>query len=194
MSIHSQDDPTLPRFSPTRAASRTSLNRNSPSYSASRISETGPDTKQNMLTTRIKSAESSEPGPVGFRAAEAFVRPTPIATHGDVISFGFSLAKCEFHLELVADNPTQDNTPTEVFLPEFHFPQDQMIVEISGGKWTLVHDEVAGTGVQVLKWWHAEGEQSLTVKGITHKLALTAGEAEETSYLDQCKEKGCLLM
>lgn len=117
----------------------------------------------------------------GFRAAEAYVRPAPIAVHGDVVSFGFDLRNCVFTLNLSGPTSTKETAPTEIFLPEWHFPNTGTSVEVTGGKWTIsIIDEK-----QTLRWWHAEGEQKITVKGVRQKLGTIAGADDEDGYLRQ---------
>jgi hypothetical protein len=127
----------------------------------------------------------------GYRAAEAYIRPSPIGTVGKLLQSGFDLRNCTFTFKLVAEKPTAENKPTEIFLPECHFPKDKCTVEVSGGKWSIGHfDEDCGLA-QKLKWWHAEGEQMIKVTGMKMNLqsnpAGGAGE-EELGYLDQCQE------
>jgi len=129
-----------------------------------------------------------------FRAAEAYVRPTPVATAGEVVSFGFDLRNCEFKLALVASGPAGEGAPTEMFLPEYHFPRDHIEVGVSGGRWELRAEDANGEAVQVLRWWHAAGEQSIKVKGPKRRLGLAMGKEEEEGLLDRCREKGCLVM
>lgn len=129
-----------------------------------------------------------------FRAAEAYVRPTPVTTHGDVDSFGFDLRNCEFKLDLVASGSTKEDAPTEIFLPEYHFPRDHVEVHTSGGKWEIRPEDANGEAVQILKWWHAEGEQSIRIKGPKRRLGLSMGKEEEEGFLDRCREKGCSVM
>lgn len=156
---------------------------------SSNLSAETPSTLSQTLSNEEMSATESasqEPGKSGYRAAEAFVRPWPDAVHGSVTSFGFDLRSCTFTLQLTAPTSTTDTAPTEVFLPEWHFPATGTAVEVSGGKWAIsVEDEV-----QKLKWWHAEGDQAMTVKGLVRKLGTpTANEGEE-GYLEQCQSQG----
>src|ERR1700733_6707726 len=44
----------------------------------------------------------------GFRAAEAYVRPSPITAVGTILSYGFDLRNCIFTLRLRADEPGPD--------------------------------------------------------------------------------------
>jgi hypothetical protein len=142
----------------------------------------------------LSDSVSREPGKLGFRAAEAFVRPWPNAVHGSVTSFGFDLKNCTFTLALNATSPTSETVPTEIFLPEWHFPATSTAVEVSGGKWAIsVESEV-----QKLKWWHAEGDQTITVKGLMRKLGTPMTNEGEEGYLEQCQSQGwnvnCTLM
>jgi hypothetical protein len=96
-----------------------------------------------------------------------------------------------------------EDKPTEIFLPEFHFPRDRCDVVVSGGRWSISNDdsggiigEATGTGtgmIQVLKWWHAKGEQSIKVQGVPNRSMALAGE-EEAGYLDQCQPSKCSVM
>jgi hypothetical protein len=66
---------------------------------------------------------------------------------------------------------------------------------VSGGKWSISNDDGEGGGViQILKWWHREGEQTLKVTGVrSASQAILAGE-EEAGYLDQCQQTKCSVM
>ncbi|KAI5196351.1 hypothetical protein E4T39_07845 [Aureobasidium subglaciale] len=149
LSIYSVDDKQLPS-SPEVDSS--TYNPESPSYSEDRMSAS-------------KTPSINSDG-VGMRAAEAYVRPTQTATHGRVVSHGFDLKNCVFQLTLSAPSATSEDAPTEVFLPEFHFPQGKTEVEVLGGKWKISVDETQGATQQVLRWWHAAGEQKLTVRAL----------------------------
>ncbi len=131
----------------------------------------------------------------GLRAAEAFIRPTPIAVHGDLSSYGFNLKTCTFKLSLSAPSSTAEDVPTVCYLPEFHFPSGQTTVEVSGGKWTISSEENgAGAIQQILRWWHAEGDQDITVKGVVRKAGGVLGTEEDEGYLQQCQKQACLVM
>lgn len=131
----------------------------------------------------------------GFRAAEAYVRPSPIYTIGEILSYGFDLRNCIFTLSLRSPTAATDLVATEIFLPEVHFPRDRCEVVVSGGKWSISNDEGENGGViQVLKWWHREGEQTLKVTGVrSASQAILAGE-DEAGYLDQCQQSKCSVM
>lgn len=131
----------------------------------------------------------------GFRAAEAYVRPSPIATAGKVKTYGFDLRNSTFNLVVSAHAATTPDAPTEVFLPDFHFPRDELDVEVTGGKWEIRVDDTDHGPVQRLKWWHAEGEQTMKVKGTTRRAAgAMVGREEEWGYLDQCRQAQCSVM
>jgi hypothetical protein len=127
----------------------------------------------------------------GYRAAEAFVRPHPIAVHGDITSHGFDLRSCTFSLSLSAASPTEKDAPTHVFLPDWHFPSSETSVEVSGGKWSIeIKDDQ-----QTLSWWHMEGNQTITVKGLVRKQGAAVGSTgEDEGYLEQCQRTACTVM
>lgn len=129
-----------------------------------------------------------------MRAAEAYVRPTPVYTHGRMVSHGFDLAKCVFELSLEAEASTPEDIPTEIFLPEYHFPPGKTEIEVTGGKWTISVDENEGGLQQKLKWWHAAGEQKLKATGLKRRQGAGVGSRDEDSYIDVCKQKGCVMM
>jgi hypothetical protein len=183
--------------------SRASLDTNSPSYSQSQSAETlnvSPENLKKTLSSDNMSIQSSigktKDGDVkGLRAAEAFVRPTPVAVHGDISSFGFDLRNCTFHLSLSAPSSTREEVPTVVYLPDFHFPAGQTSVEASGGKWRISSEDHNGATVQILRWWHAEGDQTMTVKGVVRKQGgAMLGVEEDEGYLQQCQRQACMVM
>lgn len=124
----------------------------------------------------------------GYRAAEAFIRPTPTFVAGDIVDYGFDLRQCKFQLKLNAPKSTGQDAPTVVFLPEYHFPKDLCDVQVSAGKWEISHDEDEGTMLQRLKWWHPADEQELQIIGLVRKYNVPQGSAEEAGYLEQCQE------
>lgn len=179
-------------------------------------------TPANLKRTMTNASISSTPtvskpelsSAPGYRAAEAFVRPTPTVVAGKVTKYGFDLRKCEFALKFDArDAAAADDAPTVVFLPEFHFPRDRCTVEVSSGRWEIVWDDgvgdvddsaVAGEegaegggggggGLQLqwLRWWHdGKGEQTLKVNGLVRQHNVQEGTAEELGYLQQCYQYG----
>lgn len=151
-----------------------------------------PDNLKRALTNpSISSAPSLKDPEItnapGYRAAEAFVRPTPTVVAGDVVSSGFNLRQCTYELKLSAPAQASDEAPTIVVLPEYHFPKDQCQVTVSSGKWELSTDDDEGTPIQRLRWWHAEGEQSMRINGLVRKHNVPEGTAEEAGYLEQCQ-------
>ncbi|THV66465.1 glycoside hydrolase [Aureobasidium pullulans] len=199
LSIYSADDKQLPTSPEVDSAT---YNPESPSYSEGRTSgdaSVSPSILKRTLSVDRMSASrtpSVNSEGVGMRAAEAYVRPTQTATHGRVVSHGFDLKNCVFHLTLSAPSSTAEDAPTEIFLPEYHFPQGKTEVEVLGGKWKISVDETQGASQQVLRWWHAAGEQKLTVKGLKRRQGTAIGSEAEAGYLDQCKETGksCTVM
>ncbi|KAE9981981.1 hypothetical protein BLS_006733 [Venturia inaequalis] len=194
LSIHSKDDHPLPKLNRLTAQSNANLNTDSPSYSraaSSEVSRVTPATlKQTMSSETMnteamqKPSDDSEPDPevAGYRAAEAYVRPAPMFVAGNIVNYGFDLRSCTFTLNLSALAPTAEKAPTELHLPEWHFPSGSTEVVVSGGKWAITMEE----HVQMLKWWHAEGEQSITIKGKVRKSGMPVGAAEqEDGYLGQ---------
>ena len=180
-----------------------SVDRSSPAFSESRSGNNSPVSPRNLrstlATTSISSQRSSTPAELGsnpgFRAAEAYVRPSPIATVGNLESYGFDLRNAIFTLTLDSDVAATDNVPTEIFLPEYHFPRDKCSVEVSGGKWSISVDDQDGGLIQRLRWWHAEGKQSLTVQGVKRRQGMALGkEEEEAGYLEQCVKSRCIII
>ncbi|KAL1303257.1 hypothetical protein AAFC00_006671 [Neodothiora populina] len=200
LSIYSLDDRPLPITANTAESSSSQFDKTSPAYSDSRTSGEGsvsPETIKRtmsvdqMSTSRAPSVDSDS---VGVRAAEAYVRPTPIYTHGRLQTHGFDLVNCTFTVTLTAEASTPGDVPTEMFLPEYHFPPGKTHIEVSGGKWSISVDENDGGLQQKLKWWHAEGEQKLTATGVKRRQGTAVGSADEDSYLEVCKQKACIVM
>lgn len=148
------------------------------------------------------AAASAASASAGYRAAEAFIRPYPIATHGSVTSNMFDLKNSIYTYTLSSPTSTPEDYPTEVFLPNFHFPTQQTHVEVSGGKWTIGLREtegIEGAEQQVLRWWHGEGEQKLVVKGVKRQRGagqVGAEHDDNDGYLKQYLEMGkqCAVM
>jgi hypothetical protein len=137
------------------------------------------------LTTNqsISSAPSESPPELtaspGYRAAEAFVRPAPEAVAGRITQYGFDLRRCEFSLAIQAPAAASDDSPTVVFLPEFHFPKDSCAIEVSSGRWAISSDEDEVALVQRLRWWHGDGEQTLKVTGVVRRRNMVDGAVGE---------------
>lgn len=187
----------MPGGSFSEAESRASLDTNSPSFSNAQSSDSlgvNPSNLRKTLSTDLMSSKAGTKDVRGLRAAEAFIRPTPIYTHGDVTSFGFDLRNSLFRFALSAPSSTKEDAPTVIYLPEFHFPVDQTSVEVSGGKWTISSEETNGALQQLLRWWHAEGEQTMTVKGVVRKQGGALSTEEDEGYLQQCQRQACVVM
>ena len=100
-------------------------------------------------------------------------------------------------MSLSADKPTGQSTPTEIFLPEYHFAGSRTKVEVSGGKWTISIDDVDGATMQRLHWWHGEGDQSIKIEGVKRRqgVFMDNDNEEEVGYLDQCRRMAyCTMM
>ena len=97
-------------------------------------------------------------------------------------------------MSLKCQTATTEDTPTEIFLPEFHFPRENSEVEVSGGRWSISVDDTDGGLIQRLRWWHGKGEQTLTVKGVKRRQGIAMGKEEEEGYLDQCQQSRCTVM
>ena len=122
------------------------------------------------------------------------MRPSPIATVGKVTSTAFDLRNATYTFSLECQEPATEEVPTELFLPEFHFPRDGTTIEVSSGKWTLSLDDTDGGLVQRLRWHHGTGKQSLKVKGAQRRQGMALGKEEEEGYLEQCGQTRCTLM
>ncbi|RYP64321.1 hypothetical protein DL771_008823 [Monosporascus sp. 5C6A] len=202
LSIFSVDDQTLP-LTPVPRTDATSS-----SGSLSKIASSNPQRQEaedetavtpgNLKLTLTNPSISSEPSSLkpeltnspGYRAAEAYVRPAPIYTNGFITDYAFDLRKCEFTLNLEATKLPSADLPTVIFLPDYHFPQEQCTVVVSGGKWEISTDDEERALVQKLRWWHSDGPQRLKVTGIVRPRNALAGSAEEAGYLEQCQQYG----
>ncbi|KAK9446877.1 glycoside hydrolase superfamily [Limtongia smithiae] len=97
---------------------------------------------------------------LGGRAIEAFVRPFPLLTSGIPRNWGFDLRTATFSMDIDATEDRAEDLPTEIHVPDFHFPNGDLVVEISTGRWELDHQ------AQLLRWWHMDGRQSIRIIGI----------------------------
>lgn len=148
-------------------------------------------TPSNLRRTMTNPSISSAPQPSpalssapGYRAAEAFVRPAPVAVAGTVLNYHFDLKKCELNLSLQAPEEARQEAPTVLFLPEYHFPKDGCVVEVSSGKWVISSDDEEGALVQRLRWWHGAGEQRARLVGVVRRYNAAEGAEEETGYYE----------
>jgi hypothetical protein len=210
LSIVSLDDQILPSSSSMSSLtpanqSTTSLGQKSGSYSGTTLSESSTVNPSNLrdvlkhpeIVQKPSSAPSDLTSNPGLRSAEAYVRPSPIATVGDVVKYGFDLRSVTFTFQLIADRATKEDIPTEIFLPEFHYPSGKTTVEVSGGRWRIDVLDVDGESMQVMKWWHGAGEQSMTVKGVKRKPGALEEEADaDAGYLDSMRStvENCSVM
>lgn len=116
---------------------------------------------------------------------------------GDVVNYGFDLKSVTFTFGLISDRATKEDVPTEIFLPEFHFPSGNTTVEVSGGRWRIDVVDIDGEGMQVMKWWHGAGEQNMTVKGMKRKPGALDEEADpDPGYLETLRTSvdNCTIM
>ena len=187
----------------SRPSSLLSVDKHSPSFSQSRSADSSSIFPENVkaalktpsISTGQKSDTPADLGSTpGYRAAEAYVRPSPIATRGSVTASGFDLKNCVFTFALDCDLAATEDVPTEIFLPEFHFPRDNVQVEVSNGKWTISVDDMDGGLIQRLRWVHGVGKQSMTVKGVQRRQGMALGGEEEVGYLEQCRRTNCIVM
>ena len=150
--------------------------------------------KTPSISSRLVDSPPELTNSPGYRAAEAYVRPSPVAAVGHIINYGFDLRNCVFKLRLLATHLESEDTPTEIFLPEFHFPRDKCDVEVSSGKWTISTDDMNSGTIQILRWWHTDGENTLKVTGVQRRQNTASGEEGEEGYIDQCQQSKCSVM
>ncbi|KAF2666629.1 glycoside hydrolase [Microthyrium microscopicum] len=200
LSIYSRSLPPTPSTESTRVETPSSIKATlSPPPSMSASSTTSLP-HQGPLTTSSTN----------YRAAAAHIRPWPRAIHGTLGPFGFDLKHSTFTLSLTATSATPNEYPTEIHLPRLHFPVGQTQVTVSGGRWAVVAETLvggtqgeeeggdsSGEVLQVLRWWHAEGEQKLEVKGVVIATKDMEGSGEEEmGYLAQYRQqlRNCSVM
>ncbi len=205
LSIVSVDDKPLPVSplppTPDFNQSTSSLLKVATSNSSATRKETHDDSsvnptnlKRTLTNPSISSEAAARPPELtaspGYRAAEAYVRPAPVAVAGLIAQYGFDLRQCQFNLTIQAPKVAAPDAPTVVFLPEYHFPKDACVVEASSGKWEISNDEEETALVQRLRWWHGEGEQTLRITGVVRKYNAIEGSAatEEAGYYEQCNQ------
>ncbi|PYH41959.1 sterylglucosidase 1 [Aspergillus saccharolyticus JOP 1030-1] len=204
LSIYSVDDFELPsgKYSDLETDSRVETDPHSPAYSESQGSiqhqSIGPDNLKSALSApSITSEYSQNEDKLGFRAAEAFIRPSPIYTNGLVSEYMFDLRNCTFTLSLIGNEKTlNEETATEIYLPEFHFPGGHTVVSVSSGEWSIDSSEINSIKVQRLRWWHSAGNHDIKIQGVKRKPGETArsSSSDELSYLEQCQSSGCTVM
>lgn len=186
LSVYSKDDLPLP----------------SSSHSSDPTSSAAPTHRKDSMTLPPEAPESEglldkfheTSGTDRLRAAPAYVRPYPIATHGNIVSYGFDLKTCVFELRTTANSTADESAPTEVFLPDYHFPADSTAVEVSAGRWTMDREEKGGVSIPVLRWWPPIGEQKLRVKGSLSRLGMIMAGDGDGSFIERCQERVCVIM
>ena len=58
-------------------------------------------------------------------------------------------------------------------------------MEVTGGKWKIEIDEkMEGARQQVFRWWHGEGEQKFTVRGLKRKNGAAVAREEDEGYME----------
>lgn len=115
--------------------------------------------------------------------------------NGKLDSHVFDLKNCAFTLSLTAKGATTANAPTEIYLPGFHFPESNIVVAVSGGKWDIDVQDIQGVKLQHLRWWHAEGEQDIKIEGLKRKPGEFSNPGgADVSYLEQCQKGQCVMM
>jgi hypothetical protein len=172
-----------------------------------RSSTSSPVTPRNLkaaLRPHHLTTKQSSPSPPelstnpGLRAAEAYVRPSPLHTVGSVTKYGFDLRNCVFTFTLDAPTAATEEVPTLVFLPEYHFPADRLVIEVTSGTWKLMTGEGDDTPKNMLRWLHKEGEQKMTVRGIKRKTGVVSNgeEEEEGGYFAAVRQlaQSCVIM
>ncbi|WEW59921.1 endo-1,4-beta-glucanase [Emydomyces testavorans] len=205
LSIYSLDDLELPTAKSQLNSlnqSSTSLDRTSPAFSQSRTDSLSAriepkNLQQALAKPCISTKATSNPelrNHAGYRAAEAYIRPSPVVIHGSLANYGFDLRNCSFTMSLSSPTATPENAPTVVYLPEFHYPSMHTDVTVSGGKWIIDKQEVGSGIVQHLKWWHAEGDQTIEIRGAKRKAGTIVDIDDDEAYLEQCKQNACILM
>ncbi|KAI5283261.1 hypothetical protein KEM54_002278 [Ascosphaera aggregata] len=186
---------TLPGATPTERESRKSIG-------ASESTPIDPGNINNAIKTPTLVSDTESRGNtaaaadvIGCRAAEAFIRPSPIATHGCIDEYGFDMKNRVFTLKLTAESSTPEHAPTVCFLPEYHFPETHTSVTVSGGKWEVEKKYLDYDGsVQYIKWWHGKGEQQMEVHGaVRAKDGSILGKVENGNGACQGSSK-CVIM
>ncbi|CAG8450220.1 4507_t:CDS:2 [Gigaspora rosea] len=91
---------------------------------------------------------------IGGRALDSLLRPFPIKTNGEPLSLSFDPYKKVFKYRFKNDkfNP-EKNTPTEIYLPRFHYPErDDFAITFLSGYADFDRDN------QLLLYWHDLGD------------------------------------
>lgn len=97
-------------------------------------------------------------------------------------------------MSLTAKVATATDAPTEIYLPDFHFPDKSTAVAVSGGKWEIDQQVIQSIKVQRLRWWHAEGEQDIKIEGAKRQPGEFTNTSDDMTYLEQCQRGQCIIM
>ncbi|KAK4176476.1 glycoside hydrolase superfamily [Triangularia setosa] len=190
LSIFSIDDKLLPVSPLPRSPSTLSLLKTGDGSQRKEVDDDDSVTPANLRRSITNPSISSEvtnrqpelTAAPGYRAAEAYVRPAPVVTVGTIKNYFFDLKQCQFNMTITAHKAAETDTPTIILLPDYHFPKDECIVEVSSGKWEISSDEEESIMLQRLRWWHGEGEQVLKITGVVKKHNIGEGDG---GYYDQ---------
>lgn len=94
----------------------------------------------------------------GLRAAEAVIRPAPVALAGPLIDIDFDFRAEKFRITVLP----KVEAPSILFIPSFHFPADNglVVIDVSDGTFTRDGD--------YLQWNHhtQNREQTLMIQGV----------------------------
>ncbi|PKY06096.1 putative glycosyl hydrolase [Aspergillus campestris IBT 28561] len=203
LSIYSVDDFELPsgKLLALDPDSQSQTNRHSPTYSESRNSlsdeNVGPHNLKGALRPPSITSEVSQSGQdkVGYRAAQAFLRPSPVTTNGTVTKHLFDLRSCTFTMTLQGQKGSVgQDAVTEIYLPDFHFPDSNTVVSVSSGEWSIDAVEINSIKAQYLRWRHPDGNQDIKIQGVKRKLTDLSPSSEDMTYLEQCQSAGCTVM
>lgn len=204
LSIFSLDDLLLPvrptSPSPSNQATTSLIQSPHPKKGSLDGCIVNSDNLKGTLKTSPISPNLDDPSPEltnnpGYRAAEAFVRPFPIATCGTILNYGFNLRDCTFTLETLKDTTIDSDLPTEIYLPEFHFPKNRCDIIVSSGEWTINSDDSNEGISQCLKWWMPEGRHHIKVIGLQRSQKnLAPTDDNDGFYLNQCQQSRCMMM
>ncbi|KAJ5311997.1 hypothetical protein N7508_002827 [Penicillium antarcticum] len=166
-SIFSLDDLELPENITSRSTSSRYLTL-SEDHDTEQSTKVDPHV-QDLLTLGYTSSDCDQSEDVstrrrGYRAAEAYLRPSPIRVRGQLHSYDFDLKKCTFTMAMTA-KATVPHSPSEIYLPHFHFEVGNIAVTVSEGEWEIVEQEFNTVRIQCLLWWHDEGKVNIKIKG-----------------------------
>jgi hypothetical protein len=88
--------------------------------------------------------------------------------HGKLKGHLFDLKNCTFTLSLQAEK-MDAHSPSEIYLPELHFPSTDTVVSVSDGSWEITERVYEKVKLQCLRWRHTEGRVEIKVKGVKCK-------------------------